>query len=432
MDLVLMSLFLLPYDGLKVMPSTYRPIIVYVLLINYFLYFIRKKIDKSELYYLIFIFYASILSLIIGILKGDSIFNAVSFIFPLLMGYIIFSVMNSFFKDSFSKNGIQVSTDILFTIIGNAYFLPLTIGVFESLSLIGILPIQVKEYINGFFGGIQESRICVTTTEASWVCMHLAFVIPIYIYLFKKYPNKLRYKIAICVSVLLFLYSQSLQGILTILVSLIVYLFISNWLSGDFSSFFRKFVIIAIIVFASLVVMKFFVSKADSSMYYIARLKYILDLETMAYQDGSTFVRLYNPIIALKIFENNFLFGVGGGRYEVYYGQYVETYYSWALRHNNVLQHIAKGNASSINLYFRVLAETGLIGGIIYFGFVDRIVKKIKYLRKINNKFFSIVLFWIIVNIITPVQFASFALVFFNIVLAYTNNISNNSKLTIR
>lgn len=420
-------LYLIPYDGLHILPTNYRPIVIYGLLIFFIIGFSKShKIDKAEQYLWLFTIYAIAVTFISKLVNPNfgGIKSAIDFTIPLMMGTVSFSAFNQYFKLLFRKYGTKTALQNTFEVIGQAYYLPLVVGVLEELSLIGILPSEVKLGLNSFFGGWQVTRLNMTTTEASWVSMHLLFVIPIYIYLIKIHPRKKQYKVALITSFILFFCVLSLQGLATGIIGLLVYVLMYGLFNKNLLKILKILFIIVFIIFVVATISYFIVQNSTNNSYFIVRIKKFIDLNTLINTDGSSFMRICNPIIAMLIFLNFPIFGIGGDSFPFIYMTYLKRYFPYRVSDPYIFSIINNHAMVEISLFAKVLCSTGIIGTILYVMFLYVILRKIKFLEN-DKEIQSSLLLWSCIMMSVQLQFCSFAMIQYVIMLAIINNVNN-------
>lgn len=420
-------LYLIPYDGLYILPTNYRPIVIYGLLIFFIIGFSKShKIDKAEQYLWLFTIYAIAVTFISKLVNPNfgGIESAIDFTIPLMMGTVSFSAFNQYFKLLFRKYGNKIAVHNTFEVLGKAYYLPLIVGVLEELSLLGVLPSGVKFGLNSFFGGWQDTRLNMTTTEASWVSMHLLFVIPIYIYLIKMHPKKTQYKVALITSIVLFLCALSLQGLATGIVGLLVYVLMYGLINKNLLKILKILFIIIFIIFAVTIISYFIVQNSTNNSYFIVRIKKFIDLNTLINTDGSSFVRICNPIIAILMFIDFPVFGIGGDGFPFIYMTYLKKYFPNQVYNLDIFNSANNYLMVEVSLFAKVLCSTGIIGTILYVMFLYVILRKIKFLEN-EKEIQSSLLLWSCIMMSVQLQFCSFAMIQYLIMLAIVNNVNN-------
>jgi hypothetical protein len=127
----------------------------------------------------------------------------------------------------------------------------------------------------------------------------------------------------------------------------------------------------------------------------------------------------------LLIFKDHPLIGVGGGSFEKVFAEYIYTYYPWALKFQEVVGDIEGRYAfSAMCLYTRVFGEHGIIGVILFFGFLIGVLSRLEKLK--GTAAWSYIVAWVSMVMAFYFQFASYALTLFWIVPALLINIPDD------
>lgn len=390
--LFILSIFLIPYDAFKVLPSLYRPISIFPIILIFILCI--PAIFKSKFSrYIILFFCFYIISVFLGCffsyinnsfyLFFDYFITITLALVVILSLYIVLS--NSHFYDFKKWFAIKVS---------NAYKIPILISLLDALSLYGVLPIEISRYIHLIFGGAQDLRICGFTYEASWLSMHLLFAFFSYAYLIKNNIKKLSNKLYLLLDFVIFVLLFSMQGYIIALIVIFI-----GWLLSLNNGITLRKCIVPIIVIGVSVLFIVFTSNINSDLYFISRLKN-LSLNHLLHNDASAYVRILNPTIGFLMGLEH-PFGVGGGNYALFYGEYVTRYYPWGLSFyngdNEIVWFIERMNGNAKCLYSKLFSETGIIS-ILYFLFLF----KANCYRE--DKFFGL---WDICVLVMVLQFDS-------------------------
>jgi hypothetical protein len=395
------------------MPSTYRPISIFPLLLSLLFLVLSRKaklfgVGQRKL--LVFYFYGILSSMIISLSVNDNKSAFFDFAVTLTIGVLVFFSASLFLKTKIKEIGFSETLSWLMDLIGKAYYLPLLVGLLESFSLLGFLPHDVDQFL-GLFGGFQSSRITITSVEASWASIHMLVAFCAYGYLFFKKRYK-RHILAAMISLFLFLYTQSMQGVLVLFVSLIIF---SIWYAVSRRSVLKLIKgaigVAAIAVVIYLVLLAMF-SDVDKT-YYTDRVLYFTSIDNLIRSDGSSFIRLCYPIIGLLMFRDYPVFGVGGGCFGQFLPEYIYENFPWSMEYAEVAHHVAGlTNPSAVSLFARVFAELGIFGVVLFFIFLVYVLKRIGKIRNDSKHSLMFVLLAIIV-LAMQLQFASFAYVSF-------------------
>lgn len=415
--LFLVALFLLPFEAIKgILPSTYRPISIYPLSIIFIFAVCKKllhhKMDKVMFKYVLFCVYCIFTTYLMTWYNFGDFSNAKAFIITFVMGIITF--ISCHYAFSIIKKGINNDDYILyvFKLLGNMYFIAIFIGVIELFSILNILLLSIKISINNILGAGQLTRVCMGSSEASWLSMHILIMMPIYIYL-HKVTRERKYLIAFIIITVIFVFNVSGQGIITLAATLAIYMIINIVNKNNINNLIKNFVLIAIAIVAAFLAFKFIINLMPNT-YYTARLKNFTSINSLIRSDASSFIRIIYPVLNFRIFLNYPILGIGGS-FSFLFGEYLYKFYPWAVSsYGEVAAHVSSNSASTYCFYTRLLSEFGIIGMILFINFVSSITRKFKK-YKINNK--NILLFILILTFAVLIQFDSFIYTF----LAYAS-----------
>lgn len=428
--LFLLALLLLPFEAIKgILPSTYRPISIYPLAIIFIFAACKKlfhpKMDKVLFKYIVFCVYCLFSTYIITWYKFENFKNTKVFIVTFIMGIITF--ISCDYSFSIIKKGISNDDYILyvFKIIGNMYFVAIFIGIIELLSILNVLPLSIKSSINNLLGAGQLTRVCMGSSEASWLSMHLLIMMPIYIYLHKVTREK-KYMVAFVFITVIFIFNVSGQGIITLLISFAIYIIINMGKKNNINTLVKNFALIIIALVGAFLIFKFVIDLMPNT-YYTARLKNFTNISSLIRNDASSFIRIVYPILNFKIFLNYPILGIGGGNFSFLFSEYLYKFYPWAVTsYGEVAAHVSANDASTYCFYARLLSEFGIIGVILFINFVSSITKKFKRYKINNNR--NILLFIFILTFAILVQFDSFTYIPFWLMLAFYNNLEDEKE----
>lgn len=219
------GIFLLPYDAMHVMPSTYRPISIYFFLLSVFLLPTQKRYRIRGKYYFalsIFFIYSVFDTLLQTWAIRGEFGTTVDYVSTIVLGLITYCAVTENLLIIKEERGGAYTLSWIVSRIAVAYYVPLAIGLVEAFSLMGLLPYAVKGFLLEVFGGNHGTRLCVTSLEAGWAAIHLLIAFLAYTYMYKSSGKNL-YAIPAFVAVALFVYTQSLNGYLVLLISLAVF-----------------------------------------------------------------------------------------------------------------------------------------------------------------------------------------------------------------
>lgn len=410
--LLIVGIMLIPYDALRVMPSEYRPIAIFPLLLALLFCFANRNnrlFTKCRVLLLIFTLYAVSTTCLIAINTDLSIDRVPSFILTLGIGLFLFFTFGTLLLNEIKKRGVNGFFDWMFTWLSRAYVIPVFVGIIEMLSLMGVLPYSLGATLSHLFGSDQQGRLTMTSYEASWAAFHLLIAIFAFYYR-SKLTCSVFPRLFLIASICLFLYSQSMQGFLVAIASLLIYIVWLSYKKGNLLILIKWLLVMAIFIVAAVVLLKTIYLNGDHDTYYTRRLLGFNGIDSLIRSDASSFVRIVYPFICLQMFSNHLVFGIGGGMFSAYLPSYIYYYYPWAAVFGEIAQELAGTLVpSAVCLYTRVLAEHGVIGGVIFISFLINALKGFKYLGDPSCWRLRLAAFFLITIICMPLQFASYA-----------------------
>lgn len=406
----LLGIFSMPLMSVPIMPSDYRPLSCVFFLFPGLFYIARIMLggrSSSTDWWLIgFLFCATAQALVMTGFMGLGIVAALKGITPIILGVCAYFAM---------KNTIAGARDASMGILVRSIGFVLIVGLIEVLAIVHVVPMAVKEVMGLAFSGISNARLQLTTQEASWAVRILMFSAPVLLYQY-KITHKVIYKYALLLLAVLFVFAFSLDGISAALFAWVMYMVLARKLV-------LRTVLKALFFLTALVALFYFVlqwlEKFDGNLYYIARIAGYFNLENfsatdVAFLDGSTFIRVFYPIIAFKIFLAHPL-GVGAGNFPVYFNNLISKDYADAMSLvDEVAVNFYELSGSPKSLYARLAAENGLISGPFFVVFV---LKQLRMVRRVYDEaprdaLASLNLQLFCVGLASVFQFASFAYVF--------------------
>lgn len=410
--LLIIGIVFIPYDALRLMPSEYRPIAIFPLLIALFFVFGRREValmSKSRALLLLFAITATFSTCLLALQTNYGTSRVPSFVMTLSIGVSLFFAFSISFALMLRKLGLFGFLDWLFTWLSRAYVLPIAIGVIETLSLLGLIPSSVGASLSHFFGSDQEGRLTLTTYEASWASFHLLIAGFSFYYRYKL-TSSLFHGGCFFVSLGLFLFSQSMQGFIVATIAAVVYV---AWLSYKRNNLLTliKWVSVTILGIVLLVVfLKDIYASKGQDTYYTRRLLGFEGVGSLIKSDGSSFVRIMFPVIGMQMFFDHFLLGIGGGMFASYLPEYIMANYPWAVSFGEIAQDLAGELVpSAVCLYTRIIAEQGVIGAFFFCIYSVNVFHGFNSLGDVAHWRVRITAFFLITLICMPFQFASYA-----------------------
>lgn len=407
-SLIIIAIFLMPYDALHVMPSTYRPVSVFPIVLALFVGLMGKKIRLGCSAYPFMAFYIYVVvSTVVRICLGvDGAFQGLKTIVTLSLGIASYIVLYSFFRANRERFGFERTIDDIARVLSAAYVIPLLVGVLETLSLVGILPSSINEILRGVFGGFQDRRLTLTSYEASWASVHLliAFCANAHIYSKLRARNNL---VMAATAFLLMIYTKSLQGAMAFAVGFAVYLV---WKAFHFKNIKKLIIQMAVFSVAVFCIFKLLaILSKPGDAYYMRRIANFTSVGNMIRTDGSSFVRIVFPYLALLVWFDHPFFGVGGDAFPPLISTYIDKYFPWAW---GTFPHLNPAAELPGSLYTCVPAEFGAIGLILFVGGILLAVKRLIQdgSRWLCSPFISLFVLIILSNQLQQTSYAYFPL----------------------
>lgn len=419
--LLKLSLFLIPFDSIvHVMPSSYRPIVIYILLIVLISLVCSRKLiflNKAGRYILIFGVYSLTIPFLSGYYKLGTIGNYFDSFMTMLIGVMTFIVYyNEFYIYRLKASSTEEFVYIIYKYIAFGYQVAIVIGVLEMLSLMQVIPIQVSGLFKTVFGAITSTRASGTTREASWQSMHMLFCMPVFLYMYNYTKNK-KYLWCLVFAMILFFFTGSLQGITILVACLGIYYFLISMIENKLLKFIKR--LIAFIFFAIVILYLFiiFAQQLYDNNYVVVRLKYLTSISALVQNDGSSFVRIMYPVTSLIMWIKNPIFGVGPGNFGYYFKDLICTYFPWGLIHQNVAMDINRNEITTLFLYGKILCEYGIVSFVFFMLGLSNSFKGIKKIK--NIKHYKAILLLASYAIGSVIQFGSLSYVQFWLILAF-------------
>lgn len=241
--------------------------------------------------------------------------------------------------------------------------------------IFGILEIitdnhHILNLIRGFFASTRFPdgyyRIYLLTTEPSWAGFDIVtFVIPITLYLFSIYGNRV-YLLLLLIELLILIEIKSMLGIIVFVSLLFVYLF--------FSISYKRRIIPLII--SSLMIVIFLSSLYFFKDAYLERFQKFLEGG-----DSSALTRTVTYIIATKVFINEPIMGVGFRNSGYFYSEYIDPLLLTYPLIRDWADFWSKRFPDIKSTIFEILASMGVQGIIFVVIFLFFIAKKIWTLK---------------------------------------------------
>lgn len=363
--LFLLSLSLLTYDSLPFIHfSVYKPVAMFPMFIaSVLLLFTDFRFKKGDLFFIAFIMYSIGNSLLAALRIGET-GSSVSHIVTLLFGLSMYRVA------VYVAEQIKEDPELLRSIskcLTVAFIPPLIAGFLQLADAFFI-----KNGFSGTFTGwfsdkVYLRRIQMLSGEPSWAAIHMLSGGLLMFFLYKRgFAKQLPLLIA---TMLLMVLSFSAYAYSVMLIALVVYVLITNKNRG------RMLVVLACCALVIVVGVPFLIETFHVSGYFTQRFQF--NFGNLIETDNSFFIRLVFPAIGFLEFANHPLFGIGGGYYYTEFASLLQQKFSDGLKFSEVynLVFVDTDTATSRNLVSKVFAEEGLIGVILFGGFLVSIFR---------------------------------------------------------
>lgn len=410
---LLTFILVLPLTSIYWMPSNYRPLglLCAFLYLPFYLHsrLSRDRVSSYELASMALVSYAIVLSMLYGLIRGEptSYSALVSGQVPLVAGMLVFVTL--------LKAVSHVAIEKVIVWIDWSYRFFIAVAILELLLMqSGML--DAKATLNVLFSATTGPRLQATTREASWAA-RLAMLGAVFYFSSYSYTGKKAYVPlgAICAGVGLF--TGSLEGVLIVLVGLVFWALISGR---------ARTLMFATSGIAAISVLTYWIARlfiaSGGKYYFVERMRSLLDLASssdvwsrLLYIDGSVFVRISYPFVALRVFLDNLL-GVGPGNYPVEFNRYLTELFPQAPPYDEVFENFANLNGDPRNLIMSFAAILGLPGLIYLCWLLLRLRKELKQLAAAPLRSFLLVNICFVLA--STMQFGSFAYVQFWLWLA--------------
>ncbi|WP_162255030.1 O-antigen ligase family protein [Paenibacillus sp. Soil522] len=363
--LFMLSLTLLTYDSLPYINfSVYRPISMFpMFLASILLLFTDFRFKKWDIFLLVFVMYSIGHSMIVATINGD-IASSVSHIITLLFGLSMYRV--SVYAAEQAKEDPEIRKSIA-KCIAIAFIPPLAAGFLQLFDAF-----FVRNGFSGVFTGLFADkvylrRIQMLSGEPSWAAIHMLSGGLIMFFLHKQGFRK--QLLLLVATMLLMVLSFSAYAYSVLLTALVIYVLITNKNRG------RMLVVLAACAFVVVVGVPYLIETFKVSGYFTQRFQFNFD--QLINNDNSFFVRLVFPAIGFMEFARHPIFGVGGGFYYTEVASLLQQHFSSGLKFSEVydLVFIDPYSATSRNMVSKVFAEEGLIGVILFGGFLVSIFR---------------------------------------------------------
>lgn len=327
------------------------------------LLFTDFRFKKWDIFLLLFVMYSIGHSMIVATRNGD-IFSSVSHVITLLFGLSMYRV--SVYAAEQAKEDPEIRRNIAKG-IAIAFIPPLAAGFLQLFDAF-----FVRNGFSGVFTGLFADkvylrRIQMLSGEPSWAAIHMLSGGLIMFFLYKQGFRK--QMLLLIATMLLMVLSFSAYAYTVVLTALVIYVLITNKNRG------RMLVVLAVCAFVVVVGVPYLIETFKVSGYFTERFQF--NFSQLINNDNSFFVRLVFPAIGFIEFAKHPIFGVGGGFYYTEFASLLQQHFSSGLKFSEVYDLVFNNpnDATSRNMVSKVFAEEGLIGVILFGGFLVSIFR---------------------------------------------------------
>lgn len=398
------AVFLIPFISLPVLPSVYRPVSVYFLIIPAFLFLTsRERLWlRQDFFVALFLIYVTVYGFIAGY------FNFV-FSFELYFKDVIVLLVGSIVYFGFRFVLEMYGLKWFFKVSNLSFKLLLFVGMVEILAIIGVLPSGIKEFMNMFFSGKHQDRVQLTTMEASWGGR--VFLFSFVIYLWSSLDRLKIFYVVLALFLFSFIFSAGVVGFL--LLAIFVYFVFVYGIKG-----LVIFLVTTIVFYFLMTFMLDVFSSLGFGGYHLARLHALVagdfyQISDMLVYDQSIFIRIGYPLLSVYVYMDN-IFGIGLGQYSLYFNDYVvDVYGRSVLAFPEVVGDVFESDGDERSLIFKILVESSFLGLLIFFGVVMYSLK-----NRIQESYDSFKVFFLILAVTSSFTIGSWAYMYLWIGLA--------------
>ncbi|MFC4810048.1 O-antigen ligase family protein [Paenibacillus sp. GCM10023250] len=363
--LFLFSIAVISYDSLPYFHfSVYRPLSMFSMFAASFLLLFTGYRFKTGDYFLVaFAMYSVGHSLIVSVGYGDtgsSFKHVVTLLFGLSMYRTSVYIAEQTKEDPALIGWIAKSMLV-------AFIPPLFAGFLQLMDSL-ILHSGFSRPFTGLFSEkVYKGRIQLLSGEPSWGAIHMLSGGLLMFFLYKRGFRK-QLPLLIGTAVLLML-SFSAYAYSVLLTAMLIYVLIANKNRG------KMLLVLGVCVLIVAVGVPYLLETFHVSGYFTERFKF--NFNHLIKTDNSMFIRVYFPAIGFIEFAQHPVFGVGGGFYYREFADLLLRHFSDGLKFKEVADLVfdRPDMATSRNLLSKIFAEEGLIGAVLFGGFMATILK---------------------------------------------------------
>jgi hypothetical protein len=344
----------------------YRPIALFPLFAaSFLLLFERFRFHRGDIFLIAFVFYSASNSLIQAAISND-LGSSLKHIVTLLIGVSIYraaTYSTGLMREE--SNGTRMLVGALLI----AFIPGLIVGFMQMVD--GFV------FHNGFSRAITgilaekvyRSRIQMFSGEPSWAAIHLLTGCLLVYFLYKERKMKLGLLTAM-VTILILTFSAYAYSV--ILIALFVFILINS------KKRLQMLLTTAIILGFVLGLVPYLIQTFGITGYYVQRFNLDkLNWDYLINNDNSFFVRVVFPMIGFLEFLRHPITGMGGGFYYKEFTDLLLSHFSSGLNFKEVydIAMLKPESATSRNMFSKLFSEEGLVGVILFFGFLVTIVR---------------------------------------------------------
>ncbi|SFB25493.1 O-antigen ligase like membrane protein [Cohnella sp. OV330] len=354
------SLAVITYDSLPYFAfSVYRPLAMFPMFAaSLLLLFTDFKFRRGDVPLLIFAAYSIGHSLLasVGGDMGASLKHAVTLLFGISMYRVSLYIAEQARNDPALRRQIAV-----YLLVG--FVPPLAAGLLQ-LADAYLIRSGFSGMLTGLFSEkVYKGRIQLLSGEPSWGGIHLLTGGLLLLYLYKEGYKKITLAPLLgCVVLLVLSFSAYAYSVL--LIALLVYVLVANKYRG------RMLLALGAIGLVIVVGVPFLLETLKVSGYFTDRFQF--DFPHLLRADNSFFIRVIFPAIGFMEFWHHPIFGVGGGFYYREFADLLLGHFDYGMKFTEVanLVNDHPEMATSRNMWSKLFAEEGLIGALLFLGFM--------------------------------------------------------------
>ncbi|MEK0316225.1 O-antigen ligase domain-containing protein [Cohnella sp. 56] len=357
----MISLAVITYDSLPYFHfSVYRPIAMFPMFAaSLLLLFTGFRFKAADTLLLIFAGYSIGHSLLVSMTTGGtgvSLKHTVTLLFGLSMYRVAVYVAAETRADPALRGRIAVC-------LVAGFVPPLAAGLVQLVDAY-VLHSGFSGTLTGLFSEkVYKGRIQMLSGEPSWAGIHLLSGGLVLLYLYREGYRKLTL-VPLLGCALLLVLSFSAYVYIVLLTALLVYVLFADRYRG------RMLLALGAIFLIVAVGVPYLLETLKVSGYFTDRFQF--NFNRLLHEDNSFFVRFVFPAIGMLEFWRHPIFGAGGGFYYRDFAELLVRHFDYGLKFAEVktLVYEHPEMATSRNLWSKLFAEEGLLGALLFIGFM--------------------------------------------------------------